>query len=105
MKTGTLNRNITIYTLTETVTAGRVEESYTSATVRAKVTQVDGSRFLKDDELTDRAVYKFELWDNSYSDKIKIVYDGLTLFPIRPITRNPGNSNLNEITILAATKK
>lgn len=107
MRVGQLNRIISISTLTTTMDAsGDVTETWgTAVTVRAKVTQVDGTRYLTEGELIDRAVYKIECWDNNYSDNIKITYGALTLYPIRPITRNPGTSMLNEITILAATKK
>lgn len=106
MRTGDLNRIITISTFTTSVSNGDVTEVWsTPASVRAKVTQIDGTRYLKEDELIDRVLFKIECWDNSYSDNIRIVYDSLTLYPIRPITRNPGSSKMNEIIILAATKK
>jgi hypothetical protein len=107
MNTGALNSNITIYTKSDSTSSGDVTESWgTGAAVRANVVQVDGTRYLKAEELVDRAVYKITLWDNSYSDNIKIVFGSLTLYPIRPITRNPGKgSKLNEIVILTATRK
>jgi len=107
MIVGELNKVIGISTLSTSVSSGDVTETWgTAASVRAKVTQVDGSRYLKDQELVDRAVFKIICWDNSYSDNIKITYGTLTLYPIRPITRNYGEgSHLNEITILAATRK
>ncbi len=107
MITGELNRQISIQTKSESESSGDVIETWgTAATVRAKVTQIDGTRFIKDNELIDRAVYKIECWDNSYDDDIKITYGTIVMYPIRPITRNPGNgSKLNEIVIYAATKK
>jgi hypothetical protein len=61
---------------------------------------------LAESELIDRAVYKIRCWDNSYSDNLKITYGTIVMYPIRPITRNAGGgSKLNEIIILAATKK
>ena len=106
MNTGTLNRIITISTLSISESSGDVTETWsTPVSVRARVTQVDGTRYLKENELIDRALYKIELWNNSYSDNIRIVYGSLTLYPIRPITCNAGESKLNEIVILAATKK
>jgi hypothetical protein len=106
MNTGKYNRIITISTKSEVATNGDVTESWsTPVTVRASVEQVDGTRYLKEDELIDRAVYKVKLWDNSYSDNIRVVYGTLTLYPIRPITKNSGTSFLNECTILMAVKK
>ena len=106
MRTGELNKIINISTITETVTNGDVVQiENPSQTVRAKVIQIDGSRYFKDNELIDRALFKIECWDYNYSNNIKITYSGLTLYPIRPITRNRSNgSKLYEITILAATK-
>lgn len=106
MKTGDLNRVIGISTKSESTTTGDVTETWgTAASVRAKITQIDGTRFMNEAELVDRAVYKIELWDNSYSDNIKITWGSIVMFPIRPITRNPGKSKVNEIVIYAATKK
>jgi hypothetical protein len=106
LKTGELNRIIGISTKSETITSGDITEVWgTAASVRAKITQIDGTRFMTEAELVDRAVYKIELWDNAYSDNIKITYGSIVLFPIRPITRNPGRSFVNEIVIYAATKK
>jgi hypothetical protein len=108
MNTGQYNRIISIQTLSTSVDAsGDITETWgTAASVRAKVTQIDGSRYINESELIDRAVYKLELWDNSYSDNLKITYGSIVMYPIRPITRNAGvGSKLNEIVILAATKK
>lgn len=101
----TLNDIITISTATETETGGDATVTWsTPVSVRAKVTQVDGSRYIKDEELTDSMVYRIELYDNSYSNNIRIVYNSLTLYPIRPITKNQGGSLLNEIIIIASAK-
>jgi head-tail adaptor len=106
MNSGQYNRLITISTCTTSETSGDVTESWsTPASARASVEQIDGSRYLKDNELIDRAVFKIKLWDNSYSDNIRIVYGTLTLYPIRPLTRNPGTAMVNEVTILCAVKK
>lgn len=106
MKTGKLNRIISIQTKSESASSGDITESWgTAATVRAEVTQVDGSRYSKDNELIDRAVYKIRCWDNNYDDDIKITYGTIVMYPIAPIVRNPESSFLNEITIIAATKK
>jgi hypothetical protein len=106
MHTGKLNSIILIQTLSESTSSGDVTQSWSAGvTVRAAATQIDGTRYLKDDELVDKGLFKFELWDNSYSENIRIVYEGKTLYPIRPITRNPGRgSMLCEIVILAAAK-
>lgn len=106
MNPGELNRIISIETATETLAAGRTSVTWGSpVSVRAKVTQIDGTRYLSEDELKDKAVYKFLLWDNGYSDNIRITYGTLVLTPIRPLTKNPGTANMNEVTIIAATKK
>jgi hypothetical protein len=106
MNTGKYNRIITISTLTTSESSGDVTETWsTPVSTRASVEQIDGTRYLKEDELIDRAVYKVKLWDNSYSDNTRVVYGTLTLYPIRPITRNPGTSFLNECVILMAVKK
>jgi hypothetical protein len=106
MNSGKLNRIITISTKSESDSGGDITETWgTAVTVRASVTQIDGTRFLKEGELVDRALYKIECWDNAYSDNIKIVYGSLTLYPIRPITKNAGGSGLNECVIYAAVKK
>ena len=107
MNTGDLNRTISLSTLTESISSGDVTPTWSTAvTVRAKITMVDGTRYLSQGELIDKTVYKIELWDNNYSDNIKITYGSLVLYPIRPLTRNAGiGSKLNEITILAAVKK
>ena len=106
MKTGELNKTIGIATLTETVTDGDVTQVDSMIEViRAKITQLDGSRYMNAAELVDRAVYRIECWDNDYSNNIKIYYGNLILYPIRPITRNNGQgSKLSEAVILAATK-
>lgn len=101
-----MNRFITITTFTESVSSGDVSVTWGTPTdVRASVTQVDGSRFLREGELVDKVIYKIVCFDNSYSDNIKIVYDGETLYPVRPIMRNEGSSNLDELIIYASTKK
>lgn len=105
MNTGELNRTITIQTLVITQVDGHDTESWSEAEiVRAKVTQIDGSRYLKEDELTDRQVYRIECWDNNYSDNLRIGYGDLNLIPIQPILKNEGRSFLNEVVIIAATK-
>jgi len=106
METGTLNRIITISTLTEVVASGDVSTTWgTPETVRASVKQIDGTRYLKENELIDKAVYEIQFWDNAYTNNIQIVYDGMTLYPIRPITKNPDGSNLNIVTAIVSTKK
>ena len=106
MNTGKLNRFITIQTLVQTEVSGHVTEAWSLAeTVRASVTQFDGSRLLDGDELKDKVVYKIIVWDNSYSDNLKIGYLGLDLFPVKPIEKNPGKSFLNEVIIYASAKQ
>jgi len=106
MITGKLNRLITIQTLISAETDGHSEESWSTAdVVRASVIQVDGSRILQDEELKDKVVFKIICWDNNYSDNIKIGYNDLYLFPIRPIVKNPGKSMLTECVIFASAKQ
>lgn len=102
----TLNDIITISTQTSTTDVnGDVSVTWsTPVTVRADVIQTDGARYLKEEELSDRVVYRMILFDNNYSNNIKIVYNGLTLYPVIPITKNQGKSLLSEIVIIAATK-
>jgi hypothetical protein len=98
-------QTVIIKTLTTTVTEGDAVESWdTGVTARASVTQVDGARYLKEEELVDRSVYKVELWDNSYSNNIKMEYGDLTLYPIRPWTKNDDRSTRVVGTIIMATK-
>jgi len=106
MRVGEFNTTITITTITETESDGDVTQVETSETVRAKIAQIYGTRYLKEDELVDRVLYKIKCWDNDYNDNLKITHNGMTLYPVRPITRNKGSgSKVNEIVILAATKK
>jgi head-tail adaptor len=105
--TGQYNRIITISTLATSESGGDVTEKWSEpVSVRASVEQVDGSRYLKEEELVDKAVYKIKCWDNSYSVNIRIVYNTLTMYPVRPIKINPGSgSKLNEAEIICAVKK
>lgn len=106
MRTGELRNIIKIATITETLASGDVTEVVSPVvTVRAKVTQLDGTRYLTAAELVDKAVFEIKTWDNNYSHNIRILYGDLVLTPIRPITRNRSNgSKLYEMTILAASK-
>jgi len=105
MNPGKLNRIITIQTTIDTEVAGHSSISWSEAeTIRANVTQIDGMRFANNDELKDKKIFKIICWDNNYTDNIRIGLDDLVLFPIKPITANPGSSNLSEIVIYAATK-
>jgi head-tail adaptor len=105
MNTGRMFQNIIIKTLTTTVTGGDSVETWSIGdSVRAHVEQVDGTRYLKENELIDRAVYKIELWDNDYSDNIKIEYEGMILYPVRPLTKNADRSTRVVVKIIAATK-
>jgi head-tail adaptor len=105
MNTGTLNKTITIHTLTRTVTAGDASESWSAGdTVRASVRQIDGTRYLKAEELIDREVYEIMTWNNSYGNNLKITYGSKTLYPLRPPTINQDASTREIIKIIAATK-
>jgi hypothetical protein len=106
MTTGELNRPITIKTITTVTTSGNdVESKSTGVTVRARVRQLDGSRFLNVAELTDKAVYEITTWDNSYGMNIEITYGSLTLRPLRPPTVNPDASGRDVVSIIAVTKR
>lgn len=105
MKTGKLFDQVTIQTLTTTVTSGDASEAWSAGTeCRAGVTQIDGSRYLAGNELVDREVFEIELWDYSWSSNIRILYDSKYLYPIRPVMRNADKSNRGVVKILAATK-
>ena len=107
MKTGELNSAISIYELSTTTDAsGDITETWTlNGTVRAKVTQLDGSRFINVAELVDKVVYKIETWNNSYAANLRIVYGSLALYPMRPPTINSDRSGREVITIYAVTKQ
>jgi hypothetical protein len=106
MKTGKLFYIVTISTMTPTITAGRVTAETWSTPVerRASVEQVDGTRYLNANELADREVYKIELWDEGWSNNIRIVYDSKTLYPICPVTRSADRSCRTMAKIIVATK-
>jgi hypothetical protein len=105
METGGLFYNVTISTCSEAVTNGDAVTSWTTpATLRASIEQVDGTRYLKVDELVDRSVYKLIFWDNSYTSNIRVVYNGLTLYPIRPLQYVKDPSNCTKVIALMATK-
>jgi hypothetical protein len=107
METGKSNRWITITTFSDVITSGDVSATWGDPEdVRARVIQVDGSRFMREGELVDKVIYKIDhIFDNGYTDNIKIEFEGQTLYPIRPIIKNPGSSNMNELIIYASTKK
>ncbi len=107
MKTGRLNTSISIYELTSTTDfSGDVSEVWTLAgTVRAEVTQLDGSRFLNVTELVDRVIYKIVTWNNNYANNLRVVFGSLTLYPMRPPTINKDRSGREVITIYGVTKQ
>jgi head-tail adaptor len=107
LKTGRLNTSISIYELTSTTDfSGDVSEVWTLAgTVRAEVTQLDGSRFLNVTELVDRVIYKIVTWNNNYANNLRVVYGSLTLYPMRPPTINTDRSGREVITIYGVTKQ
>jgi hypothetical protein len=107
LKTGKLNSTISIYELsTATDASGDITETWTlTATVRANVTQLDGSRFINVSELVDKVIYKIVTWNNSYGHNLKILYKDLTLYPMRPPTINGDRSGRDVITIYGITKQ
>jgi len=105
MRTGRLNTTITIYTLTTAVSGGDVTETWSSGdSVRASVKQINGNRYLKDEELVDREVYEIETWDKGYGNDLKITYGSKTLYPIQPPHFGSDRSYRSTIKIIAATK-
>ena len=106
MNIGELDKIIQIATLTETIVSGDATQvEAPTETVRAKITQLDGSQFTDMTELIGKIVYKIQTWDLNWSHNIKITYGDLVLYPIRPITRNIGaGSKISEVTIYAAAK-
>jgi head-tail adaptor len=105
MNTGSLNRTITISALNEAVSAGNVTTTWgTPETIRAYVKQLDGSRFINNAELVDKVLYEIRFWDNGYGNQIKITMDGVDYFPVQPLTKNPGKSNLNEVKAIVTRK-
>jgi hypothetical protein len=106
MTIGELDRIITVSTLTMSESGGDASESWgVAVSTRAKVTEIDGSRYLKDDELIDKNVLKFEFWDNSYGQNIRIVYDSKTYYPVRPVKKVRDDSYLTICEVIASTKK
>jgi len=97
---------IVIKKLTTTVDANEdITESYDSGTtVKAIVKHLDGTRYLKAEELIDRSIYSVECFDNNFPNSIKIEYGGLTLYPIRPWTKNQDRSMMIIAKIIMATK-
>jgi head-tail adaptor len=105
MRTGKLFDIIVIKTMTTTTTSGdRVETWDSGVTARASVKQIDGTRYLAGQELIDRRVYEILLWGNNWGNNIKIEYEGLTLWPIRPVQENDDRSMRDVVKIIAATK-
>jgi len=105
MRTGLLNTTITIKECTTSVTAGDVAETWSAGeTVRAAVRQIDGTRYLKSEELVDREVYEIQTWDKSFGNNLKITYGSKTLYPVRPPTFTSDRSFRTIVKIIAATK-
>jgi hypothetical protein len=105
MKFADLFYTILIQTKASTENSGDVDEfTDEGISVRAKVTQIDGTRYMTMEELKDREVYEIELWDNDWSNNICITFGTKVLYPIRPLTRNAGAGNRSVVKILAATK-
>jgi head-tail adaptor len=104
LRTGELNRVISIQVITETIASGDVTQVLSAAvSVRARVRQIDGTRFMTQEELLHKNVYEIVTWDNDYSTNLKITFGSLTLYPIR-VTVNPDRSSRDIITIIATTK-
>ncbi len=105
-KIGELDKTIILQTQYETITGGNVIQSWDSGvTIRAKVTMIDGSIYVTDDELVGKTLYKIEFWDNNYPQTIRFLYGDLVLYPVRPMTKNPGSAFLTEVSVLTATKE
>jgi hypothetical protein len=105
MRVGQLNHIVTLYTMTSATTGGDTVETWDAGVQRrAKVTQIDGTRYLAVEQLVDREVYRVELWDNTIAANVKVVFGTKTLYPIRPVLRNPDRSMRDVVTIIMATK-
>ncbi len=99
------NKIITVTPIVAPV-AEDAEETLGTATVqRARVTQIDGSRYVKSEEMTDRAVYKVETWANDFGNNFLITYNGITLYPLRPPVVNQDPASKRDIlTVIMAAK-
>jgi len=104
MNTG-FNSTITIKEITEATSSGDVTTTLsTGETVKCHIEQIDGRRFLNQNELADLETYKIICFDNSYTNNIVITYGSLTLRPIQMI-RYSGRSCTNELKIIAVVKR
>ena len=63
------------------------------------------SSFISCEKDLESILRKLFIDSRPYSDNLKITYGPIVMYPIRPLTRNTGESKLNEVIILAATKK
>jgi hypothetical protein len=96
---------VRIFTKTETEDEADVTEIWDEGVeARAEVKQIDGTRYLTNDELVDREVFEIKLWDNDWGSNISISFMGKTLYPIRPPMRNPDRTMRGKVIIVAATK-
>ncbi len=105
MRTGRLTGRITIKYKSESEDSGDITETWNDGgTVRASVRQIDGTRYLKEEELVDREVYEIITWDKGLGSNLQITYGSKTLYPIRPPMVNADKSSRGVLKIIAATK-
>lgn len=105
MRTGKLNTTITIEQLISSVdSSGDTHEAWTPViTLRAKVEPVDGVRFLNVGELVDKVIYRVEAWGD-YGYNVRILYDDMTLYPLRPPTVTRDRSQRKKYVVFVTTK-
>lgn len=105
MNTGLFTTNVTLQTMTASVDSGDRDETWDAGVSRrVDIKQIDGTRYLAVEQLTDREVYRVRLWDHDIAPNIRIVYGSKTLYPIRPVLRNTDRSLRNVVTLIMATK-
>lgn len=105
MKYSDLNSTVIFTPIVAPVDEDSQETFGTPITMRASVKQIDGTRYLQEGELRDRAVYKIITWANELGHNFKITYNSLTLLPIRPVTENQDKESARGmITIIAAVR-
>ena len=96
---------ITIKTITESETSGDITPSLSAGdTVKCHIRQIDGRRYLSQEELVDLDTYEIRCFDRSYTNNIVITYGSLTLRPVK-MFREGGRSCTAELKIIAVTKR
>jgi hypothetical protein len=77
----------------------------TPVSQRARVTQLDGMRYMKNEELADRVIYKVETYANNFGNNFFITYNGVNLYPVRPATVNQDPASRRDMfSVIVAAK-